>query len=106
MSNPLPKKPVYSCKQQVSLTTPQAHRTLKRLCTHFQHKVEVHWSADNALIYFDEGVCAMSAQEQQLYLCCEAHNAHDLTAITDTMGRHILGFCRDESFTMTWCDVQ
>lgn len=106
MLNPLPMKTVFARKQHLLLSTQKAHKTLKRLCKHFEHKVTVQWDTEDGLIYFEEGICAMSANDKNLSLRCEADSLDDLVAITDTMDRHISGLCRDERFAMKWCDLQ
>ncbi len=92
----------YLVQQHLTLDTPQAHRIIKRLCKHFQHKVDVEWGDDHALIYFEEGICVLNANMQELYLVCEADNDSDLKAITDTMDRHIKAFCPSETFSICW----
>lgn len=99
------RKTDYALRQSLQLNSSQAHKTLKRLCKHFQHKVEVRWSQDHGLILFEEGLCALSASTTKLVMRCEANNRDDLRAITDTLDRHITAFCRDENFDMHWRDL-
>lgn len=95
----------YALKQGLSLPTQQAHKYLKRLSKHFQHKVDVQFSHALALITFEEGQCKMQATTEALSLVCCAQNRQDLLDITDTMDRHMLAFSRDDVFEMVWCDI-
>ncbi|MBX2808859.1 MAG: DUF2218 domain-containing protein [Cellvibrionaceae bacterium] len=85
-----------------SLQSSHAQQYFKRLCKHFQHKVDVHCEENKALIQFEEGLCRLQVDHQQLALCCEADKPNDLKAITDTMDRHIAALCRHESVTPHW----
>ena len=96
---------LYPESKQSSLDTKDAKRYLLRLCKHFQHKVPTQWTEADALITFEEGICMLKANEDSLWMRCEADNQHDLREITDTIDRHLAVFVRDDSFALNWATV-
>lgn len=92
-------------RKKLTLYTLNAAIINRRLCKHFQHKVEVTWDQNKALIQFEEGVCILQVGAEELNMCCEAGNSGDMKAITDTMDRHISGLWRKESFTFNWANA-
>jgi hypothetical protein len=92
----------YTLSQVSIIGTQDAKKYLQRLCKHFQHKVDVQHNKDNALIQFEEGICAMQFSNNTLHMGCKASNTDDLKAITDTMDRHITALFRDNTLTVHW----
>ncbi len=91
--------------QQLTLELIEARKYLKRLCKHFQHKVPVQYDEKDALIEFEEGFCAMQADNKILNIHCQADNSEDLKAITDTLDRHLSALCRNQVLELSWHNV-
>ncbi len=85
---------------QVSIDDPARHVNV--LGKHFASKVEVKLMQHSTLIIFEEGSCNMIPHQSQIEFHCHADNRDDMTAITDTIDRHINAFFRKSNIDINW----
>lgn len=93
----------YLLNQKAAYPTIETERLIRLLCKHFSRKVEVNWSATQGEVKFAEGVCNMKEEDGGvLSFCCEANNDEDLTAIVETINRHLSGFSSEDQVLLEW----
>ncbi|WP_444925951.1 DUF2218 domain-containing protein [Microbulbifer sp. TRSA002] len=79
-----------------------SERMIRRLCKHFAHKVNAHWSSECGHIEFDMGFCDMNGSGDQLDLCCGANSDAELKEIIDCIDSHFLRFAKGVECSLQW----
>lgn len=82
--------------------TDQSARLLKRLCTHFSHKIQAEWDEQRGHLVFDMGQATLEASEGELTLHCQAQTATQLDQLQDILGRHLQGMARLPNLSLDW----
>ena len=102
MSDRKSSSEVLSLKKEASVSTDRSRLYMKRLCKHFQRKVEAQWYDNFGKVTFEEGVCFLAAHEHALEMRCEAQTSNELLEVIDTMERHLIRFMRKDSLVIEW----
>jgi len=85
-----------------SIPTQAASLHLKKLCKHFQHKVDVRFSDTVGRIDFGIGTCSLQATEDRLQIRCEAATDEELQDVMDTIKRHFDRFAEKDGLVLEW----
>lgn len=86
--------------------TPLARRYLGQLCKHFEHRLEVTYTATDGMIRFPTRTCRVEAREDQLVLRVEAEDAARLAQVQDVTQRHLLRFAFRDAAVIEWRALQ
>jgi len=84
------------------VTTALGSKYINKLCKHFTHRVTAEWGEDKGTVFFDMGVCVMTATEDLLSVVCTAETASELDEILDTMKRHFDRFAVKDQLVLNW----
>ncbi len=85
-----------------TVLTQAASLHLKKLCKHFQHKVDVLFSDTVGRIDFGIGTCNLQATEDRLQIRCEAATDEELQDVMDTIKRHFDRFAEKDGLVLEW----
>jgi len=88
------------------VSTPLARRYLGQLCKHFEHRLDVTYTATDGMIRFPAGICRVEALEDQLVLRAEAEDAERLAQVQDVTQRHLLRFAFRDAPAIEWCPLR
>lgn len=84
------------------VSTPLARRYLGQLCKHFEHRLEVTYTATDGMIRFPAGVCRVEARNDQLALRADAEDAERLAQVQEVTERHLLRFAFRDAPAIEW----
>ena len=84
------------------VTTALGSKYINKLCKHFTHRVTAEWSKDKGTVFFDMGICVMTAKDDLLSVVCTAETGSDLDEILDTMKRHFDCFAVKDQLVLDW----
>ncbi len=84
-----------------SVSTPNASRYLKQLCTHFGHQVPVDFNDQVGRVTLPFGVCIMQAETDRLTLNAHSEFA-ELPRLERIIGEHLARFAFRENPGITW----
>jgi len=84
------------------VTTAFGSKYINKLCKHFTHRVTAEWSDDKGTVFFDMGICVMTATDDLLSVVCTAETGSDLDEILDTMKRHFDCFAVKDQLVLDW----
>jgi hypothetical protein len=82
--------------------TDQSSRLLKRLCTHFSHKIQADWDERRGQLNFDIGQASLEASEGSLALHCQAETTAQMHQLQDTLARHLQGMAGLPELSLDW----
>lgn len=86
-----------------NISTTDASRLIKRLCTHWAHKFEVKFDDSYGLVPFDATTLALlEADEDGLQVHVEAEDGDRLTRMQDVVAEHLQRMNRGEPLTIAW----
>ncbi|MBJ6979540.1 MULTISPECIES: DUF2218 domain-containing protein [unclassified Luteimonas] len=86
-----------------TIATTDASRLIKRLCTHWAHKLEVEFDATQARIAFDaHTVARLSAGASALEARIEAPDEARLRRYQDVVANHLHRMARGETLEIGW----
>lgn len=86
-----------------TIATTDASRLIKRLCTHWAHKLEVEFDDTQARIAFDaDTVARLTAGASALEARIEAPDDARLRQIQDVMADHLVRMARGETLEIGW----
>jgi hypothetical protein len=88
------------------VSTPLARRYLGQLCKHFEHRLEVTYTATAGRIRFPAGTCQVEAREGELVLRAEAEDAERLAQVQDVTQRHLLRFAFRDAPAIEWRPIR
>ena len=88
------------------VSTPLARRYLGQLCKHFEHRLDVTYTATDGMTRFPAGICRVEALEDQLVLRAEAEDAERLAQVQDVTQRHLLRFAFRDAPAIEWCPLR
>ena len=89
-----------------SVPTQAASLHLKKLCKHFQHKVEVRFTDTEGQIDFKIGRCDLVATPDALQVQCSAPTPDELADVMDTIKRHFDRFAEKEGLVLEWAPAR
>lgn len=86
-----------------TIATLDGSRLIKRLCTHWAHKLEVEFDENRARIAFDaDTVTRLGAGESTLEARIEAPDEARLLQIQGVVASHLERMARGESLEIVW----
>ena len=86
-----------------TVPTADPGRYVRRLCTHFAHKVEAEHADGHGRIAFEGGICTLDAEADALVLRIEADGPERLHRLEDVVERHLLQFAAGrEDLAVDW----
>jgi len=86
-----------------TIATPEATRLIKRLCTHWAHKFEVKFDADNGFVPFGPTTSArMRAEADRLHVSVEAADTAALQRYQDVVASHLQRMARAGELAIQW----
>ncbi|MGY0612034.1 DUF2218 domain-containing protein [Luteimonas sp. A501] len=85
------------------IATADGSRLIKRLCTHWAHKLEVEFDETSARVVFDAGTSTdLAATADTLKARVTAPDAAKLAQFQDVVASHLERMARDETLEITW----
>ena len=84
------------------VTTAFGSKYINKLCKHLTHRVTAEWNDDKGTVFFDMGICVMTATDDLLSVVCTAETASELGEILDTMKRHFDRFAVKDQLVLDW----
>ncbi len=90
--------------QEMSATvaTPEPGLLINRLCKHFSHKIDAHWSADKGHLTFSIGECRLAAEGETLTLVCQSPSREELDELGEVVASHLVRFARGQVTQVPW----
>lgn len=85
-----------------NVPTADAGRLINRLCKHFSHKVEAHWSGETGRVIFAIGECHLNATPQALELSCRSPSQAELEELGQVVASHLVRFAGGEVEAVAW----
>ncbi len=85
-----------------SITTGRGSFYIKRLCKHFNHRVEASWDERQGSVKFAMGQCLLVAEKEKLIIECQASSVPELAEVMDTVKRHFDRFARHDNLLLEW----
>ncbi|MGM0783625.1 MAG: DUF2218 domain-containing protein [Pseudomonadota bacterium] len=82
--------------------TADAGRLINRLCKHFNHKVEAHWTGNTGQVIFAIGECHMTATPEALELSCRSPSQAELDELGQVVASHLVRFAGGEVEVVEW----
>jgi uncharacterized protein len=89
-------------QSEARLATPLAQRYMTQLCKHFEHRLQVSYSAAEGEIAFPSGTCRLDAAPDLLVLRAEAEDAAQLARLESTVARHLERFAFRDKPEIAW----
>ena len=90
-----------------TIATADGRRLIKRLCTHWAHKLEVSFDEAQARVAFDaDTVAHLSAGPAALEARIEAPDAARLVEIQGVVASHLERMARGETLDISWAPPQ
>lgn len=89
-------------KSTAIIRTPNGARFMKRLLTHFAHKISVSHTDTQGRADFPFGVCLMQVKEGSFILKAESDSVESLKRVQDVLDIHLVKFARDEPIEINW----
>lgn len=89
-------------EKNATVITTDASRYLKRLCKHFNHKVEAEWDDHRGLVHFPMGDCHMAATDGALDIRCRAEGVEALDQMGEIVSSHLERFAHKDDLTVVW----
>jgi len=84
------------------VSTALGSKYINKLCKHLTHRVTAEWNDDKGTVFFDMGICVMTATDDLLSVVCTAETASELDEILDTMKRHFDRFAVKDQLVLDW----
>ena len=85
------------------IPTCDGSRLIKRLCTHWAHKLEVSFDETTARVVFDaDTITRLSARPDALEARIDAPDDARLAQIQDVVASHLLRMARGETLEIIW----
>ncbi|MGY1459104.1 MULTISPECIES: DUF2218 domain-containing protein [unclassified Luteimonas] len=90
-----------------TIATADASRLIKRLCTHWAHKLEVSFDDSQARVVFDaDTVAHLAAGPAALEARVEAPDEAQLARIQEVVASHLERMARGETLEISWQTAQ
>ncbi|HEX4938615.1 MAG TPA: DUF2218 domain-containing protein [Candidatus Kapabacteria bacterium] len=87
---------------EASVATVNASLYLKKLCKHFQHKVEAQWDDHQGIAHFPMGIGTFAATADRLTMRCQAETQEALEKVQWIIDDHLIRFARKENLVPQW----
>jgi uncharacterized protein len=75
---------------------------MARLAKHFEHRLSVSRDERTATVTFPDGVCTLSASDQELDISIESSVEDSLSRFQEVVTRHLKQVASQESFEIEW----
>jgi hypothetical protein len=86
-----------------TISTRDGSRLIKRLCTHWAHKLEVSFDQANARVVFNaDTVARLTARADALEARVDAADEARLAQIQDVVASHLHRMARGETLEIAW----
>ena len=90
--------------QEMSATvaTPEPGLLINRLCKHFSHKIDAHWTTDTGYLGFSIGECRLVAEGEALTLVCQSPSREELDELGEVVASHLVRLARGQVTQVPW----
>lgn len=85
-----------------TVTTTDPGRLINRLCKHFNHKVEAHWTRETGHVIFAINECRLEPTPATLVLTCQSPSKPELDELSQVVGSHLVRFAGGKVETVQW----
>ena len=89
-------------RSNTAIPTPNASLYLKKLCKHFQHKIEAPYTDTEGTACFPMGTGVFVASDTQLNIACSADTREALEKVQWIIDDHLIRFARKEGLQWRW----
>ena len=87
---------------RAQVATESGEKLIRRLCKHWAHKLEVHYTEREGRVRFEGGSCRMLAEPGALTVVIEAQDAQRRERLEEVVASHLERMAGGEPLDIAW----